>query len=80
MMESDIASESLKIHSILAQFIGQKTIAFSHHENFKYYTTISLLYTYCDDRKHHLGHIKGMPPVVVYYIAVVLLHTQKPPA
>lgn len=38
------------------------------------------LYTYCDDGKHHLGHIKGMSPVMVSYIAVVLLHTQKPPA
>jgi hypothetical protein len=36
--------------------------------------------TYCDDGKHHLSHIEGMPPVMVGHIAVVLLYAKKPPA
>lgn len=31
-----------------------------------------------DDSKHHLGHIKRVPPVVVSDIAVVLLDAEQP--
>lgn len=35
--------------------------------------------TYRYNGEHHLGDIEGVPPVVVDDVAVVLLHTEKPP-
>lgn len=37
-------------------------------------------HTYRQNRKHHLGNIKCMPPIVVSNVTVVLLHAQQPSA
>lgn len=34
--------------------------------------------TYCDHNKHALGHVEGMPPVVIGHSSVVLPHGEKP--
>lgn len=36
--------------------------------------------TYGDDGKHHLGHVEGVPPVVVRHVAVVFLDGEQPAA
>lgn len=33
-----------------------------------------------DDGKHHLGDVKGVSPIVVRHVAVILLHAQQPAA
>lgn len=35
---------------------------------------------YRDDGEHHLGDVKGMPPIMVGYVAVVLLDAKQPSA
>lgn len=46
----------------------------------KKYSYENPINTYSQYGEHHLRNIERMPPIMISYIAVVLLHTQKPSA